>query len=110
MLKFAAARRIVLIVRGLQCGRRYCRDVQRKHFAQRANESLRVSRPALCRRCHEGSLSPRASTVRHHANLRGHRPAPRNAFSSTFGLSSVAEGCRPTRGCNTYVRKHLVPG
>ena len=38
MLKFAAARRIVLIVRRLQCGRRYCRDVQRKHFAQRANE------------------------------------------------------------------------
>jgi hypothetical protein len=38
MLKFAAARRIVLIVRRLQCGRRHCRDVQRKHFAQRANE------------------------------------------------------------------------
>jgi hypothetical protein len=38
MLKFAATRRIVLIVRRLQCSRRYCRDVQRKHFAQRATE------------------------------------------------------------------------
>jgi hypothetical protein len=36
--KFAKARRIVLIVRRLQCGRGYCRDVQRKHFAQRATE------------------------------------------------------------------------
>ena len=108
MTKFAAARRIVLIVRRLQCGRCYCRDVQRKHFAQCANEFASASRPARCRRCHEGSLSPRASTVRCDANLRGHRPAPRNALSSTFRLSSAAERCRPTRGCNTCVRKHLV--
>jgi hypothetical protein len=36
MLEFATARRIALIARRLQCGRRYCRDIQRKHFAQRA--------------------------------------------------------------------------
>ena len=31
-------------------------------------------------------------------------------LSSTFRLGSVAEGCRPTPGCNTYMRKHLVLG
>ena len=36
MLEFATGRRIALIARRLQSGRRYCRDVQRKHFAQRA--------------------------------------------------------------------------
>jgi hypothetical protein len=35
VLEFATARRIALFARRLQCGRRYCRDVQRKHFAQR---------------------------------------------------------------------------
>ena len=40
MREFATSRRIALIARRLQCGRRYCRDVQRKHFAQRAMRDI----------------------------------------------------------------------
>ena len=40
LLEFATARRTALIARRLQCGRRYCRDVQRKHFAQRAMRDI----------------------------------------------------------------------